>query len=39
MILVSFDIDGTLEVGDPPGPIELALVRRVLFLRGRVEDS
>ena len=28
MILVSFDIDGTLEVGDPPGPIPLAAVRR-----------
>ena len=27
MILISFDIDGTLEMGDPPGPIPLALVR------------
>ena len=26
--LVSFDIDGTLEVGDPPGPITMAMVRR-----------
>jgi predicted mannosyl-3-phosphoglycerate phosphatase (HAD superfamily) len=26
VILVSFDIDGTLEVGDPAGPIALALV-------------
>ena len=26
--LISFDIDGTLEVGDPPGVITLALVRR-----------
>ena len=25
-VLVSFDIDGTLEAGDPPGPIEFALV-------------
>jgi hypothetical protein len=25
--LVSFDIDGTLEVGDPPGIISIALVR------------
>lgn len=25
--LVSFDIDGTLEVGDPPGPITLEVVR------------
>jgi len=29
MILVSFDIDGTLETGDPPGPVSLDLVRRV----------
>lgn len=28
MILVSFDIDGTLETGDPPGPVTLDLVRR-----------
>jgi predicted mannosyl-3-phosphoglycerate phosphatase (HAD superfamily) len=27
-VLVSFDIDGTLEVGDPPGPITLDTVRR-----------
>ena len=27
-ILVSFDIDGTLEVGDPPGPITMDMVRR-----------
>jgi len=27
-MLVSFDIDGTLEVGDPPGPVTLAAVRR-----------
>jgi hypothetical protein len=27
--LVSFDIDGTLEVGDPRGPISLELVRYV----------
>jgi hypothetical protein len=26
--LVSFDIDGTLEVGDPPGIIPIALVKR-----------
>src|SRR3989442_15029912 len=25
--LVSFDIDGTLEVGDPPGVVSIALVR------------
>jgi hypothetical protein len=28
-LLVSFDIDGTLEVGDPAGPIPLAFVRWV----------
>jgi hypothetical protein len=27
MILVSFDIDGTLETGDPPGPLTLEMVR------------
>jgi len=27
MILVSFDIDGTLETGDPPGPLTLDMVR------------
>ncbi|MFQ6029818.1 MAG: HAD family hydrolase [Dehalococcoidia bacterium] len=26
-ILVSFDIDGTLEAGDPPGPITMNMVR------------
>jgi hypothetical protein len=26
--LVSFDIDGTLEMGDPPGPLDAAFVRR-----------
>lgn len=26
--LVSFDIDGTLEAGDPPGPITMDMVRR-----------
>jgi hydroxymethylpyrimidine pyrophosphatase-like HAD family hydrolase len=26
--LISFDIDGTLEVGDPPGVISIATVRR-----------
>ena len=26
--LVSFDIDGTLEVGEPPGIVPIALVRR-----------
>jgi hypothetical protein len=27
-VVVSFDIDGTLESGDPPGPLTLALVRQ-----------
>jgi len=27
VILVSFDIDGTLEIGDPPGPLTLEAVR------------
>ena len=26
-VLISFDIDGTLEVGYPPGPVPLAVVR------------
>ena len=26
--LISFDIDGTLEVGDPPGYITMEMVRR-----------
>ena len=30
--LISFDIDGTLETGDPPGRITLAHVRRALEL-------
>ena len=30
--LVSFDIDGTLEVGEPPGPITLDMVRRAKAL-------
>ena len=28
-ILISFDIDGTLEVGDPPGPLTMDMVRIV----------
>jgi hypothetical protein len=32
MILVSVDIDGTLEAGDPPGPVPLEFVRRVRAL-------
>lgn len=30
--LISFDIDGTLEVGDPPGVITIARVREALAL-------
>jgi hypothetical protein len=29
VILVSFDIDGTLEIGHPPGIVPISLVRRV----------
>jgi len=29
MMLVSFDIDGTMRFGDPPGPITAELVRAV----------
>ncbi len=28
VILISFDIDGTLEVGDPPGILTMEMVRR-----------
>jgi hypothetical protein len=27
-VLVSFDIDGTLEAGDPPGPITMQMVKK-----------
>jgi hypothetical protein len=30
--VVSFDIDGTLEVGDPPGIVTIAMVRRAQAL-------
>ena len=29
-ILVSLDIDGTMEFGEPPGPVTVAIVRRLL---------
>lgn len=32
LVLVSFDIDGTLEAGDPPGPVSMDTVRRALRL-------
>ena len=31
-ILLSIDIDGTLELGDPPGPVTLEMVRRAIDL-------
>ena len=30
MLVVSLDIDGTMEFGDPPGPVTVELVRLVL---------
>ena len=30
--LISFDIDGTLEAGDPPGAVTMAAVRRAIEL-------
>ncbi len=39
--LVSFDIDGTLEVGEPPGSVPIALVRtakRLGYLVGSCSD-
>jgi hypothetical protein len=30
--VVSFDIDGTLELGDPPGPLTLSVVRQAQLL-------
>ena len=39
--LISFDIDGTLEVGDPPGSITLEMVRtarRLGYLIGSCSD-
>jgi len=41
VILISFDIDGTLEVGDPPGALTMDLVRRTQelgFLVGSCSD-
>ena len=39
--LISFDIDGTLEVGDPPGTVTLAMLRRARelgFIIGSCSD-
>ena len=41
VILISFDIDGTLEVGDPPGILTMELVRRTKekgFMIGSCSD-
>ena len=41
VILISFDIDGTLEVGDPPGVLTMEMVRRTQqkgFLIGSCSD-
>ncbi len=41
VILISFDIDGTLEVGDPPGILTMDMVRTVQkkgFLIGSCSD-
>jgi hypothetical protein len=41
VILISFDIDGTLEVGDPPGILTMDMVRRARekgFLIGSCSD-
>ncbi len=41
VILISFDIDGTLEVGDPPGVLTMDMVRTVQakgFLIGSCSD-
>ena len=37
-ILLSFDIDGTLELGDPPGGITIEMVRRA-YERGFIVGS
>lgn len=41
VIVVSFDIDGTLEIGEPPGVVPIALVRtakRLGYLVGSCSD-
>jgi hypothetical protein len=40
-VLISFDIDGTLVDGDPPGPIEIVVVRQAMeqgFIVGSASD-
>ncbi len=36
MTLISFDIDGTMSFGDPPGPLTVALVQRCRALGYRI---
>lgn len=41
MVLLSLDIDGTMEVGDPPGPIPLEKIRQAKargYLVGSASD-
>ena len=38
-ILISFDIDGTLEMGDPPGPLTMDMVRIVRGKEGFIIGS
>jgi len=41
VIVVSFDIDGTLEIGEPPGVVPIALIRtakRLGYLVGSCSD-
>jgi len=38
LLLVSFDIDGTLAIGEPPGPVSLDMVREAMR-RGHVVGS
>ena len=41
LVLISFDIDGTLEIGDPPGVLTMEMVRLVRqkgFLIGSCSD-
>ena len=41
LIVVSFDIDGTLEIGEPPGVVPIALIRtakRLGYLVGSCSD-
>ena len=39
MLLVSLDIDGTMEFGEPPGPVTLDVVRTRAVLAGIAERT